>query len=122
MRQVRVRRWLVVTVLCAMVALPSGAWVIASTTNANRALIRAIQAERIRNIRQNCEDTNTRHDATIRQLHLLVEELPPGPRKGAGGAGDGRQHRLDRFARSPPELQGACRPASQHAVDSAAPA
>jgi hypothetical protein len=81
MRQVRVRRWLVVTVLCAMVALPSGAWVIAATTNANRALIRAIQAERIRNIRQNCEDTNTRHDATIRQLHRLVERLPPGPRK-----------------------------------------
>jgi hypothetical protein len=81
MKQVRVRRWLVATVLVAMVALPAGSWIIATTTNANRDLIRAIQAERLRNIRQNCQDTNTRHDVTIRRLHQLVEQLPPGPRK-----------------------------------------
>jgi hypothetical protein len=81
LKQVRVRRWLVATVLVAMVALPAGAWVIATTTNANRDLIRAIQAERARNILQNCLDTNARHDATIRQLHRLVDRLPAGPRK-----------------------------------------
>jgi hypothetical protein len=41
----------------------------------------ALNVERARNVRQNCVDTNRRHDATIRQLRLLVEELPPGPRK-----------------------------------------
>jgi hypothetical protein len=81
MRQVRVRRWMVVAVMAAMVALPSGAWVLGSQTAENRDLLQAIQAERTRNILQNCLDTNRRHDATIRELRLLVDELPPGPRK-----------------------------------------
>jgi hypothetical protein len=63
------------------VTIPLAAVVVAGTLNGNRDLIQQIQAERIRNIRQNCQDTNARHDATIRRLHSLVERLPPGPRK-----------------------------------------
>jgi hypothetical protein len=81
MKQVRVRRWMVVAVMAAMVALPAGAWVIGTQTAENRDLIQAIQAERTRNVLQNCVDTNRRHDLTIRRLHQLVNELPPGPRK-----------------------------------------
>lgn len=72
MKQVRVRRWLLVTVLCAMAALPAAAWVVASTTSESRALITAIQRERSRNIRQGCEDTNARHDSTIATLDRLL--------------------------------------------------
>lgn len=41
----------------------------------------ALNQERARNVQQNCMDTNRRHDATLRQLQRLVDELPPGPRK-----------------------------------------
>lgn len=41
----------------------------------------ALNQERSRNIYAGCEETNVRHDQTIRRLHLLVEEMPPGPRR-----------------------------------------
>jgi hypothetical protein len=40
-----------------------------------------LNRERARNVAQNCLDTNRRHDLTVRRLHQLVNELPPGPRK-----------------------------------------
>lgn len=81
MRQVQIRRWTIVATLAAVIALPAGAWLVAAATSRNHDLIQAIQAERARNVLQNCQDTNARHDATIRQLQRLVNELPPGPRK-----------------------------------------
>jgi cell division protein FtsB len=81
LKRVAVRRWTIVATLAAMVALPAGAWVMASGTRENHDLLQAIQRERARNVRTNCEEQNRRHDATIRQLHRLVDELPPGPRK-----------------------------------------
>jgi hypothetical protein len=76
------RRVLVILGLAAVVVMmPLVAVVIATTVNGNHALIVAIQRERARNIEQNCRDTNARHDVTIRRLHQLVEQLPPGPRK-----------------------------------------
>jgi hypothetical protein len=72
MKRVVVRRWTIVAVLTAMVALPAGAWVVATSTRENHDLLQAIQAERAKNIRRSCEEQNARHDQTVDTLNRLV--------------------------------------------------
>lgn len=42
----------------------------------NDARVRQINDERARNVTRSCEETNERHDATIRQLRNLVAGIP----------------------------------------------
>lgn len=48
----------------------------------------AIQAVRVRNIRDNCEDINARSDNTVKQLNILVMQAPPERRMQAKASHD----------------------------------
>lgn len=76
----------VCTAICILCLAVVGVWggtVLDTNRQAdqNARITAQIQRERARNVRSNCEEQNRRHDATVRQLHRLVAELPPGPRK-----------------------------------------
>jgi hypothetical protein len=67
------RSWRIMSALALMLAAGSmllSAW-----------LYTTIQDEREKAVRENCEATNQRHDATITQLDRLIVRLPPGPRR-----------------------------------------
>lgn len=86
MRRATDKLAVVCTAICILCLAGVGVWsgtVLDTNRQADQAAATAaqIQRERKRNIRTNCEDTNRRHDATVRQLRRLVDELPPGPRK-----------------------------------------
>lgn len=75
MQPVQVRRGLVWAAMVAMLALPAATWFAGGKLSATSNQTDAIQEERVANILRSCREQNDRHDATIRQLRVLVDAI-----------------------------------------------
>lgn len=65
-------RWVyLILVFLSLLGISVIALFVYSLSNANKDRINDIQAERVRNVRKGCEETNTRHDNAAEALTLI---------------------------------------------------